>query len=131
MKPLMAALIGVSLAANAGAALANNDKSHGKGNGHGQAVRVQPAPLVQAAGCPPGLAKKSPACVPPGQAKKAYPRYGVGDYIDGDYRFIRDPGRYHLDRRNDYVVMNDYVYRIDPETRKILNLIGALTDLVQ
>ncbi|NNF91465.1 MAG: hypothetical protein HKM96_08770, partial [Boseongicola sp.] len=47
-------------------------------------------------GCPPGLAKKSPACVPPGLAKKGVKRDG--------YTEIRrdDRDRYH-DRDDDYV----------------------------
>ena len=41
--------------------------------------------------CPPGLAKKDPACVPPGQARKGWHR---GDYVgDRDYHRIRYPDR--------------------------------------
>lgn len=49
-----------------------------------------PAAHAQPGGCPPGLAKKSPACVPPGQAKKQ-------GYVDRD----RDRDRYHRDRDDD------------------------------
>ncbi|MBB5514834.1 hypothetical protein FHS89_000840 [Rubricella aquisinus] len=49
------------------------------------------APAAYANGpehCPPGLAKKTPACIPPGQAMK----YEVGDRIapETDRRIIRD-----------------------------------------
>ncbi|WP_116130870.1 excinuclease ABC subunit A [Tropicimonas sp. IMCC34043] len=80
-------------------------------------------------GCPPGLAKKSPACVPPGQAK-APPQYRQGDRIDHDYILVRDPGRYRLDRNGNYVVVGDYIYRIDPQTNKVMNLMGAIADLL-
>lgn len=109
------------------------------------------APVTAAAephgGCPPGLAKKSPACVPPGHARaepyyRDYddherrhdaphyrtPYYRTGDRIDRDYVVIRDPHRYRLDP-GDYVIAGNYVYRVDPQTRKVLNLIGAVIDL--
>ncbi|MDU8912702.1 excinuclease ABC subunit A [Aestuariicoccus sp. MJ-SS9] len=72
--------------------------------------------------CPPGLAKKSPSCVPPGQAK----RYGVGERIGGEYRVIRDPGRWDLDPDSTYYRVGDFVYRVDRETREVLDLIGAV-----
>ncbi|WP_210092303.1 hypothetical protein [Ruegeria sp. HKCCSP346] len=77
--------------------------------------------------CPPGLAKKSVPCVPPGQAKKIY---RDGDFITNDYRWINDPYRYGLNRNYSYVRAGDYVYRVDPETRKVLNLIGAIADIL-
>ncbi|WP_170463897.1 hypothetical protein [Ruegeria arenilitoris] len=77
--------------------------------------------------CPPGLAKKSIPCVPPGQAKKFY---NTGDYITRDYRWINDPYRYGLNRGGYYVRAGDYVYRVDPDTRKVLNLIGAVADIL-
>ncbi len=46
--------------------------------------------------CPPGLAKKSPACVPPGQAKKG---------ARADDRYERDRTHRDADRNDD-----DYVY---------------------
>lgn len=72
--------------------------------------------------CPPGLAKKNPPCVPPGQAKK----YGIGDRIDGKYDRIRNPERYGLDRNQTYYRVGDYVYRIDRDTKEVLDLIGAI-----
>ena len=38
----------------------------------------------KAAGCPPGLAKKDPACVPPGQAKKGVTAEDWQNRQDGD-----------------------------------------------
>lgn len=74
--------------------------------------------------CPPGLAKKHNGCQPPGQAKKqGY--YRVGDRIGDDYIIIRDPGRYGLDRDSTYYRVGDEVYRVNRETREVLDLIGA------
>lgn len=78
--------------------------------------------------CPPGLAKKDPACVPPGLAKK--PGYGVGDRIRDDYRILRNPDRYGLDRRGTYYRVGDYLYRVDPETKQVLDLIGAVVNVL-
>ncbi|MGR3272246.1 excinuclease ABC subunit A [Thalassococcus profundi] len=89
-------------------------------------------------GCPPGLAKKSPACVPPGQAKKGYDdrrdevryRYGVGDRIDGDYVIIRDPGRWGLNPDYTYYRTGDQIFRVDRETRQVLDIIGLASALL-
>lgn len=73
--------------------------------------------------CPPGLAKKYNGCLPPGQAKKIY---GIGDRIYGDYIIIRNPGRHGLDPDETYYRVGDYVYRVDRDTREVLDLIGAI-----
>lgn len=78
--------------------------------------------FARTADCPPGLAKKNPPCVPPGQARK----YGRGDIIFGDYRIIRNPGRYGLDPNETYYRVGDYVYRVNRDTREVLDLIGAI-----
>lgn len=91
-----------------------------------------------ASSCPPGLAKKSPACIPPGQVNRhgdgiRYGR-GVGDILRvGDYTIIRDLDRYGLQRRDDwrYYRDNDRIYRVDSDTRKVLavlNLIDAFSN---
>ncbi len=70
--------------------------------------------------CPPGLAKKSPQCVPPGLAKK-------GDWI-GDYPYIViDPDHYHLDSRYGWYKLGDNLYvRTDKETGEIIELFNAI-----
>ncbi|MEX5730206.1 hypothetical protein Ga0609869_003559 [Rhodovulum iodosum] len=83
--------------------------------------------------CPPGLAKKSPACIPPGQARHYGPeaRPYVGQRITGDYRRLTDPRRYGLDPRRTYFVRGDgRVVRVDPETQEILDLIGAIHAII-
>lgn len=76
--------------------------------------------------CPPGLAKKAVPCVPPGQAK----HYRVGDYIKDGFIRIGKPERYGLRRNGHYVKVGDYVYEIDQDTHEVLNLIGAIADVV-
>lgn len=74
--------------------------------------------------CPPGLAKKHNGCQPPGQAKKqGY--YRIGDRINEDYIILRNPGRYGLDRNETYYRVGDQIYRVNRETREVLDLIGA------
>lgn len=75
--------------------------------------------------CPPGLAKKNPPCIPPGQAAKM-PRYRVGDRIMRDYALILNPEHYGLDRGETYYDVDGYVFRVDRETREVLGLIGAI-----
>mgnify|MGYP000165098247 FL=1 len=79
--------------------------------------------------CPPGLAKKNPPCVPPGLAKKAVP-YGVGDRIDGGYIILRHPRRFGLDPKETYYRVGDYIFRVDRETREVLDFIGAAAALL-
>lgn len=101
--------------------LAEPGKGHGK-SGHAHAQH-----------CPPGLAKKSPSCVPPGQARKHDRhddrRYGraVGDRLRvGDYVLVQDPRRYDLPQRDDWRYYRDggQVYRVDPDTQRILAILN-------
>lgn len=101
-----------------------------------------PPATAKAKGCPPGLAKKAVPCVPPGHAKSMY-RYDRedddrahshrrhGTYItDYDYRRLRSPERYGLPPLRPgerYYIADDQIYRVDSDTYKILNLIGAVS----
>ncbi|WP_234450901.1 hypothetical protein [Paracoccus sp. MC1862] len=109
---------------------AMSDPGHGKGNGgRGEHARA-------AHHCPPGLAKKSRPCVPPGAARKDDKRYypHVGDVLRvGDYVVVRDPRRLNLAIRDDwrYYRDGDRAYRVDRDTRKVLaviELIDAFTN---
>lgn len=110
--------------------------------------------------CPPGLAKKNPPCVPPGQARggdrdedrdrdrdrdpgyaEGYRdgyedgyRLAVGDLLDGDYRLIRNPPLFGLpDYGRDawrYYLVRDLVVRADPETRRVLAIVGLVDTLL-
>ncbi len=83
------------------------------------------------AGCPPGLAKKNPPCVPPGQVGKQYPGvYRIGDRIERDYVVIGNPGRYGLDPNQTYYRVGDNIFRVNRQTREILEFIGAAANLL-
>lgn len=91
------------------------------------AVTGAPGPAA-AKDCPPGLAKKSPACVPPGLAKKGvrahdddrdHDRDRYSDRDRDDVYVIGDDGRiYRIGdrlRREDYVLLRrDDFYRLPP-----------------
>jgi hypothetical protein len=109
--PLKAALILSLLPLMAGASFAGNGKGNGVGNG----------------GCPPGLAKKNPPCVPPGLAKPK-----EGDYVhDYDYRRITDYDRYRLEPQYSYYRVGEMIYRADPTTFQILEIIGLMDELLR
>ncbi|MCE8520187.1 hypothetical protein KBY24_04215 [Ruegeria pomeroyi] len=133
MKRTIPGLLILSLALATTPALAGNGNGNGKGNGkavqQGQnKIKVtrlaNPSASVH---CPPGLAKKAVPCVPPGQVKA---RYGIGDLISRDYIRIDDPYRYGLKQNGYYVRAGDYVYQVDRDTHKVLNLIGAVADIL-
>jgi hypothetical protein len=84
-----------------------------------------------AGGCPPGLAKKNNGCLPPGQAKKLYnigqrfPRgYGHAwsyNQIPYDLR-----SRYDFDPGYRYYYGDGYLYRVDPTTMLISQVVSAI-----
>ena len=57
------------------------------------------------AGCPPGLAKKNPPCVPPGQVRSAFRGYDRPDF----WGLRLDDGRYRYD--------DGYLVRLNPDGR--------------
>lgn len=81
--------------------------------------------------CPPGLAKKTPACMPPGQAKRLFRE---GQRLSNNYRYytpysdiplvLRD--RYDLDDDYRYIYRNNVIYSVDPRTRLITAIIEAV-----
>ena len=85
----------------------------------------------QARHCPPGLAKKNPQCMPPGQYKKLYDvghRFPTGynqwtpyNQIPYDYR-----RRYDLDPRSRYIYDQNYIYRVDPTTMVVREVLRAI-----
>lgn len=117
-------------AASLAAVPASADPGHGKGKARGNHHNKF------SGHCPPGLAKKNPPCVPPGQARKSYDRYGsrIGDILRiNDYVVIHDPRRLNLMPRDDwrYYREGNRAYQIDRDTKKILsiiNLIDAFTN---
>lgn len=85
----------------------------------------------QGAHCPPGLAKKATVCVPPGQAKASSPNDRVGERIKGDYVVVDRPARYGLDPNQTYYRVGDDIFRVDRDTREVLDFIGAAAALLK
>ena len=84
-------------------------------------------------GCPPGLAKKDPPCVPPGLAKKGVTvrDWHKGDRFDGRWEPV-DWRHYELSRpRRDetWVRVGDVILRVNDETRVILDIL-RLTEAI-
>lgn len=109
------------------------------GKGKGKA-KHHPGNSHAAAFCPPGLAKKSPACIPPGQAKKMVApdgrpvilRIGDHDYRYGDrllrphYHVVTRPALYGLAPLADgsrYVIAGNNLLRVDGDTFALLSLV--------
>lgn len=124
--PRTLAVIAIA-AASMAAVPASADPGGGKGRAHGNHHSKH---------CPPGLAKKNPPCVPPGQARKSYDHYGsrIGEVLRiGDYTVIHDPRRLNLKPHDEwrYYRDGDRAYRVDRDTMQILsiiNLIDAFTN---
>ena len=128
MRHLMM-LAGAASLAFAGAAVAKPGHGHGKGHGYGYAYGERGPVGYGVGGCPPGLAKKHNGCLPPGQAKKLYrgeryPGYGTL------YGYRRIPysirTRYALRPYDRYYYYDGYLYRVNPRTMLIEQVIGAL-----
>lgn len=121
-------LIGLSvLALAASPSVAKSDKAGKKAKNNGSHVAVK---------CPPGLAKKSPRCVPPGQAKtrKKEKRGGYhrGDQYAENHPVLRDYDRYglpRLDRGKSYYRIGDNIITVNDDTRLVLDVISVLTRL--
>jgi hypothetical protein len=122
---------GAAALAFAGPALARPGNGHGNGHGYGHGNAYGYAEHGRGygmGGCPPGLAKKG--CMPPGQAKKLYRgerwRSGYGRlyaYRSIPYDIRR---RYDLDPYDRYYYSNGYLYRVDPRTLLVEQVISAL-----
>ena len=84
-----------------------------------------------AGGCPPGLAKKNNGCLPPGQAKKLYnvgQRFPTGYGYPWQYNQIPYDLRnqYGFDPRSNYYYGDGYLYRVDPRTMVISQIVSAI-----
>jgi hypothetical protein len=102
----------------------------GHGHGHGPAAA---APGYGVGGCPPGLAKKAVPCMPPGQAKKLF---GIGQRVPLGYQGllgynslpygVRSYYGPQLDPYSRYVYDQNYIYRVDPRTMLVQQILSAL-----
>jgi hypothetical protein len=123
-------LAGVAALAFAGPAYAKPD--HAKGHGNSNAQRHAGTPYgYGAGGCPPGLAKKNNGCRPPGQAKKLY---NIGQRFPTSYGYNWNYNQIPYDLRQQYGLNpydryyygDGYVYRVDPKTMLIEQVVSAL-----
>jgi hypothetical protein len=124
-------LIMASIAALAVTApvIANPGKGKGKGNAHAHVDGGHVG--YGTGGCPPGLAKKNNGCLPPGQAKKLYnigQRWPMGYGQAWNYNQIPYDmrTRYGFDPRSNYYYGDGYVYRVDPATMMISQVVSAI-----
>jgi hypothetical protein len=91
-----------------------------------------------AKGCPPGLAKKNPPCVPPGQVGKSWTPdriYVEGDRVRGSYVVIPadDWAEYELTPITDdsiYVVIDNQIVRVKRSNLVVVEPIRILVDVL-
>ena len=103
----------------------------GKGNPHGNAHVAGGHVGYGTGGCPPGLAKKNNGCMPPGQAKKLY---NVGQRWPGNYGYAWNYNQipydlrtqYGFDQNHRYYYGDGYLYRVDPATMMISEVVSAI-----
>jgi hypothetical protein len=116
-------IAGVAALASTAPAIAKPD--HAKGHGaHGYVG-------YGAGGCPPGLAKKNNGCMPPGQAKKLYnvgQRFPLGYGNAWNYNQIPYDLRsqYGFQPGSNYYYGDGYLYRVDPATMLISQVVSAI-----
>ena len=124
-------LVGAAALATTAPAISKPDHAKGHGKHHGK-HGVQSglfAPGIN--GCPPGLAKKNNGCLPPGQAKKLYnigQRFPLGYGQAWNYNQIPYDMRnqYGFDPRSNYYYGDGYLYRVDPTTMLISQVVSAI-----
>ena len=124
-------LAGAAALAFTGPALAKPDHGNGPGNRHGNGQGANGPVGYGIGGCPPGLAKKHNGCMPPGQAKKLY---RIGQRFPTNYgnrwSFNQIPydlrNQYNFDPRYNYYYGDGYLYRVDPKTLLIQQVVSAL-----
>jgi hypothetical protein len=84
--------------------------------------------------CPPGLANRTPACVPPGQARRMFRE---GQRVPTNFADLRDFGDLSPELRNripgdfrsdnfDFIVRDDSIFVVDPRTRVVRSIIDLL-----
>ena len=131
MKRLMM-MAGAAALCAAGPAFAKPGNGRGNGYGHG-GDRGYGGAYENGrghGGCPPGLAKKHNGCMPPGQAKKLYRGAHFPSGFGTRYSYRQIPydvrHRYSLDPYDRYYYNNGYLYRVDPKTMLVEQIISAL-----
>ena len=123
-----AAMLATTGAASAKPPHASHGKAHAQG-GYGHAGK----PGHGVGGCPPGLAKKNPQCMPPGQYKKLFE---LGQRVPYGYQGLLGYNALPYDLRNGYgsrldpygryVYDQNYLYRVDPTTMVVREILRAI-----
>lgn len=124
-------LAGAAALFTAGPALAKpkHAKGHGKAQ-HGQTYHDGGYYAPGLGACPPGLAKKNPPCMPPGQARKLglgqrYP-YAAQSLFGYNQLPYDMRSRYQYDPYARYGYDNGQYYQVDPRTMIISQVLGAI-----
>jgi hypothetical protein len=121
---------GAALLASAAPALAKpNHAKHGNKGQHGRMIEDRGYFAPGLGACPPGLAKKG--CMPPGQAKKMF---NVGQRLPYGYNAYTPYSRLPYDLRRQYglsddyryIYRDDYLYRVDPTTLIVTEILRAI-----
>ncbi len=130
MKTLIL-VAGAAMLATTGPALAKpNHAKHGNKGQHARVLDHGFSGYGQGA-CPPGLAKKNPRCMPPGQYKKRFEvgqrlPYGYNSYIPYNQIPYDWRQQYGLSDDYRYVYQDDYLYRVDPTTLIVQQVLQGL-----
>lgn len=97
-----------------------------------------PALAESGKACPPGLAKKDPACIPPGQVGKSWTPdriYIEGDRIRGDYVLIPqdqwdDLSLTPINDGSVYVVIDNQIVRVKESNLVVIEPIRILENVL-
>jgi hypothetical protein len=81
--------------------------------------------------CPPGLENRTPACVPPGQARRMFREgqrvpinYGAfNSYTDIPEQFRQ---QFNIPTGQNYIYRDNSVYVVDPRTRLVTDIISLI-----
>lgn len=85
------------------------------------------------ANCPPGLAKKNPPCIPPGQVRNGVPYdpYQIGQRLPSGYDVILRPPVQGVPDNSIYARSGDMLYRVAPDTGIVEQQYGEVGRLIQ
>jgi hypothetical protein len=125
-------IAGAAALAFAAPAMAKPGKGHGKAHKHGYGHVQQGSYYGKGVGgCPPGHAKHPGVCMPHGQWKKQFrvgQRLPLGAF--SPYAYNRIPydlrSQYGLNQYGNYYYGDGYLYRVDPKTLLVQQVIAAL-----
>ena len=124
-------IAGIAMLA-AGTAAAKTDHAR-NGKGRPPVVADNGPVGYGAGGCPPGLQKKNELCMPPGRYKKLFE---IGQRVPKGYEGLRSYNSlpYELRMRHGgaldpqarYIYDQQYLYRVDPTTMMVRQIIRSL-----